>query len=310
MLFLLIEIATFWAWMNFFTVENHLWRLWEGCSSSLSECLLKAFVMTVVQITVVTVCTAWCGWYGFWQVAGAMAVITGIILLFGYSLSKKILYSYGWGTNRYNLWRFTRGVNQLLDSPYAVAVSVLSAFSVGMVIWYGLRLPAMQYDVYHVVRGVLMMQEGHLPPFGWDSMGVDYYPGNMDMLYAWRILGTGSDAWTANVQLYFGLAGCLAIYGISRNLIMASRETSFIVAMTLFSMTTVIHHSWMALTDLGAAGMYWCAVGLACSRRLTVWDVVLCAVASGWAVGAKTSLAYWVVGLTIFVIWRIWNNDD
>ena len=260
--------------------------------------------MTVVQITVVVVFWAWAYEYNWWKVAGTMAcldVVTWVFGEIGFFLSRGTVDEFNW-------WRVGRAFKHFSKSPYVVIVASLSAFSVAMVVWYGLRLPAMQYDVYHVVRGVLMMQTGHLPPFGWDGQGVDYYPGNMDMLYAWRVLGTRNDALFANVQLYFGLAGCLAIYGISRNLIRASRETSAIVAMCLFSMTTVIHSSWLALADLGAAGMYWCAVGVASSKRLTAWDLALIALAGGWAVGAKSSLGYWVAGLAVFVIWRVWHE--
>ena len=200
------------------------------------------------------------------------------------------------------------GIRELSRSPYVIIVGLMTLCVVAVVTWYGLRLPAMQYDVYHIIRGILMRQTGHLPPFPWDGQGIDYYPGNMDMLYAWRVLGLRNDAFYANVQLIFGLAGCLAVYVISRNLIIASRETSVIVAMTLFSMTVVVAESWLALTDLGTASMYFVAVAVACAKRLTVWDLALCAVAGGWAVGAKSSIGYWIAGLAIFVIWRVWYD--
>lgn len=294
MAFILIEILSFFGWYNLLTCIYKI-------NSPISERLLGAFLLTVWQITAISILMAWCGGFAWGGVFSLNLIVVGILWVPPGLRDPKAL--------RGNCQAFLRRLNYFWHTPVVTYTALLTGFVVAVVLWYALRLPMMQYDVYHVVRGALMIQEGHLPPFGWDGLGVDYYPGNVDVLFAWRLLGTRNDAWCAPVSLVFAVAGMVAIYRTLRELVGNTKETSAVIAMCLFSMTSVIHLAWMSMVDLAVAAMVWVAWSFAVSRRLSTWKLVLAALAGGWAVGGKTSAVYWIAGMGVFLIWRIWNDN-
>lgn len=288
MAYILITIGVYLAWWR----QTTTWNL-----SSTSTRMLVAFVLTVWQITALMVLSGLITWLNYWVILEVNCLLIVILTIISLGLKEcgHLIPEIGIIRDRVlHSWR----------NHFVAAVMLIGIAVVGMAVWLAMTFPPMGYDYYHHVKAVLMVQEGHIQPFDWTGRGVDYYPANAEVIFAYVLLGTRNDSLVCLVQGVFTLFWGLAVYRTCRNFGVRV-EFSAVAGLLLWSSTTVFHESWMALNDICTAGMIgigWC---LLTERRLGWTPVLLSALAFGWCLGAKASTVYWLIGATIYLTWRL-----
>jgi len=286
MTYLILTIFSFIAWWRLLTT----WK-----NSSTSTRIISAFVLTTWQITATMTFLGILGHLNYWSTFSVLILSTLILWYAGWCvrgcLSPEFQYA------RDSLWK-------AWDSHLASIVFLISLSFIGMSIWYAFKFAPMAYDYYHLVKAAMMVQEGNLGPWGWDDRGVDHFPANVEIIFAYILLGTRSNTTMCLVQFVFGLVLSLAVYRTCRNFGVRV-AFSAVAGMLLWSSIVVFHESWMALNDLAVTAMIGIGWMYLTKREIDLPTVLLSSLAFSWALGSKVSTVYWLLGASIYLIWRL-----
>ncbi len=267
---------------------------------TLSERILATFVATVGQILATTFFLGSLHQLGWWQLGVLNAVIACVIALRagtakdGRSLAREITLA---------ISSFLR----LIRSSLAVRAIVVIAILVSVwVVYLGQLLAPMPWDTwwYHLPWAAFAMQEGHLGPFHQPVVWINAYPMNTQILFLWWLIGTGTERWANVAQAPFAFAGALACYRLARR-VGASRKDAVVAGLLILSVPLVIHQMWMAMVDLALMGANTVALAFLSRRRLTTASLMIAGCAAGFVLGTKGSAIYFIVGLFLFLIYRL-----
>jgi hypothetical protein len=276
-----------WSWLT-------LW--WSNATTS--ERMVGAFVLTVTQITAVGIGLGMIGWFN-WILLFTGNLLIGILVL-----------KCSVPGDLFSEFRRIRDVLRIaFKSDFTGIVTVLAMVVLGVAAWLAFRLPPMAYDVYHLVKAALLVQTGHIQPWGWDGRGVDFYPANLEMIQAYVLALSNGTSLVCLIQLVFGLALSVMIYRVCRNF--GCRHSHAIaVGLMMWACIPVWAESWHALSDLAVAGMVGIGWGLLTGRKVGSYEIILSGLAWGWAVGCKLSSLYWLIGALIYYTWRVLNEKS
>jgi len=280
----LIFIA-WWSWLT-------AW--WDNATTS--ERMVGAFVLTVTQITAVGIGLGMIGWFNWFCLLVANLIIGIVVLKCSTDGHLKAEFN-----------RLRCAVRIALRSDFTGIVCILALVALSVSVWLAFRLPPMAYDVYHLVKAALLVQTGHIQPWGWDDRGVDFYPANMEMIQAYTLALSKGTSLTCLIQLWFGLALSVMVYRVCRNFGVRV-EWSVAAGAMLWACIPVWAESWLALSDLAVTAMIGIGWGMLTGRKVGSYEIVLSGLAWGWAVGCKLSTGYWLIGALIYYIWRVFTD--
>lgn len=207
-------------------------------------------------------------------------------------------------------------------------VQIFLALTLGELAWLillGYLFPEMAWDslYYHLPAVVTWLKEQRLvlTPY---NIWTNVYPMNTELLMAWILLFTGSEAIIDLVQLPFAVAGSLATYGLGRQIGLAPANSA--VAGCMFFLTPIVLvQSKTCYVDVAFAGLFLVAFYFAFSYFLSPrrGHSLLAGISSGIVLGMKASASAYVAVILFLVlagslkaarqaqkgVWAYWLRD-
>ncbi len=204
------------------------------------------------------------------------------------------------------------------------AVSLAVAAGLGLRVLKGLVDPPLAWDAltYHLVKAGRWVQHGgwapDAAPDAWRYY--EYFPPGGDVLWAWAMLPSHSDALIAPAGGLVWSVCLLAAYGVARAL-HASKTAAFSTALAIVAMPCVL--SFVTSAYVTGVLLAYLLLGLAfvllALESGRIQDAMLAAAALGLAAGVQAlALPLLAIGLTLVVLtswrrhgapaaWRVWT---
>jgi hypothetical protein len=259
--------------------------------------LIASFVLTCSQIVVTELLLGWLGLLYRWPLVAANVVASGLLFYLAQSRAATL---FG------ELTALTRSLGRLLREFPTIAfmaswVALLVIYLVG-VDWV---LPTTDWDSlrYHLPIVAQMIQQHGIMEVPTDTVFINTYPKNFELMFLWWMLLSGSDQWVNATQIPFFLIALAIVYRLAR-LTDLSRHHSLLGALLLASapvmlqqlMSTMIDVMFSTMAILAAWGLYRFV------RGGEPFDLLLSGLAAGLAAGGKGNGVVWPVILGILVI--------
>jgi hypothetical protein len=281
-----LTLAIFLSWLGFFAKKfrNDL---------NLPESILAAFVATFSQILATMYILGFLNQIYWWPLYITNLIIFIVVLIFAIP-----------GDPAYNIFKI---IGRLLYSSIPLLViAIIAILSVLWHIYFGQLMPPMASDAwaYHLPWAALVHQEGNLGPFDLPSSVINYYPMNTEMLFAWTLIGNGTDRWANIVQIPFAIASVLSCYLIARN-VGAKRYEAAICGLLILSVPTVLHMMSRALVDVACMGAGHIAFAFLTRKKLSPVAITIAGLSTGFLLGGKGSSIYVFIPIVLLVIFRL-----
>jgi len=199
------------------------------------------------------------------------------------------------------------------DRPYLKAMLLVILLTLPIWLWIlfnGLVLPPVYWDelYYHLVAPAIWAREGQVHFFATSNPFVAGYPANLDMLWGWTMVMTGTDVWADLGGLPFVFMGLVAVLAFCRRLGLQARY-AFWGGLLFVTTPVVIWHAKASYIDLpmaalfGVAAYFLYSFATEGSRR----SLLPGAVTMGLMVGAKYSGPYLVVAGLLPILYYMWT---
>ena len=287
-----LTLAMFLAWLSFFAKKFR-------DDLNLPESILAAFVTTVSQILATIYILGFFSVIRWWPLFILNFLIFAAVTIISMP-----------GGPVYNIFKSVWNI--LYSSVPLMIIAIIGLLSVLWHIYFGQLMPPMSSDAwaYHLPWAAFVHQEGNLGPFDLPSNVINFYPMNTEMLFAWALIGDGTERFTKIAQIPFAVASVLACYLIARN-VGAKRFEAAICGLLILSVPTVLHMMSRSLVDVAVMGAGHIAFAFLCRRKLTPVAVAIAGLATGFLLGGKGSSIYVFLPILLLLIYRlIFNNPD
>lgn len=279
------------------------WRFFIKRTSqtfSLSERVLGAFIASVCQIVGSIYLLSWMRILFFWQLGIINAVFSAGLFISTFRFPEK-------RDIGDEIIAITASFRSIAKSSTAVAaLSILAVVVSGWMIYLGQLLPPFCWDAwsYHLPWAAFARQEGHLGPFNQPWLWINIFPKNADILFLWWIIGTNTDRWVNIAQAPFAFASALACFLLMKR-IGVRRIDAAASSLLVFSVPTVVQMMWMEMADLVVMGGTLVSLAFLSRKKLDPSSLVLAGCAAGIMIGSKGNGIYFLIGLIIFLLWRL-----
>jgi len=259
--------------------------------------LIASFVLSCSQIVVTELVLGWLGLLYRWPLVAANVAASGLLFYLAQS---------GAATLFGELTALRRSLGRLLrEFP---TIGLMASWLTLLVIYLAgvdWVLPTTDWDSlrYHLPIVVQMIQQHGIMEVPTDTVFINTYPKNFELMFLWWMLLSGSDQWVNATQIPFFLIALVIVYRLAR-LTDLSRQHSLFGALLLASapvmlqqmMSTMIDLMFSTMAILAAWGFYRFV------RGGEAYDLLLSGLAAGMAAGGKGNGVVWPVILGILVI--------
>lgn len=268
--------------------------------------LSAGFVLTCVQIVVTEIALGWAGLLYRWPLVAVNLGISGLLYYLvrpGADVPAAVFRE---------IVAMMRSGRRLLREYPTITVMVLwlvlLVIYAASIAWI---LPPMDWDSlrYHLPIVAQIIQNHGIVDVPTDTVFINTYPKNFELIFLWWILLSGSDQWVNSTQIPFFLISIVVVYRLAR-LTDLSRQHSLLGAMLMASApvmlqqltSTMIDVMFTALAMLAAWGFYRYV------RSGDMHDLLLSGMAAGLVAGGKGSGVVWPVVIAVLVVmatgWR------
>ncbi len=186
---------------------------------------------------------------------------------------------------------------------WVMGAAVVAVYAVGIFII--LYVPPNEWDTitYRLTRAAYWLQHGSLMP--WDTQ--DYrqviFPFNAELLWAWTMLGWGTDALVGFTSWVVTLSGAVGVIALAR-LFKLSRAQSLFAALLWLLLPLTVMQSYSTQNDVLTGFCALCAllffyIGL---RQGQTAPLLLSGVAVGLAIGTKSTALFFLPGLALVAL--------
>jgi hypothetical protein len=234
------------------------------------------------------------------------AVLVGTSLRFGGPFTGT-----PWGRTRAFMLDLAR---ELVGTPLATILILIALVALGVLVLFALLLPPYGYDAYtyHLPIVAVWMQTGNIstkiPYNGYSNV----YPAGTELIYTWLALFVHNYSLQTLCQVFYSLAGWLAVAGIGR--VVGLRRSLALAAGALYFLTPIVlANSLSSYVDMAFAAM--CLVLTFFTLRHIYQPrtahLALAGLAGGLCIGMKsTGVAYVALAVAILAgsyAWRWWR---
>lgn len=259
--------------------------------------LIASFVLACSQIVVSELTLGWLGLLYRWPLVAANVAVSGLVIYLARAPSGTLIAD-GAAVLR-SLGRVLRGFPTIALMVAWLAVLLIYLIGVDWI------LPPTDWDSlrYHLPMVTQMIQDHAILEVPTDTVFINTYPKNFELMFLWWMLLSGGDQWVNATQIPFFLVAVVIVYRLAR-LTDLSRHHSLLGAVLLASapvmlqqlMSTMIDVMFSTMAILATWGFYRFV------RGGDPFDLVLSGLAAGLAAGGKGNGVVWPVILGILVI--------
>ena len=216
-----------------------------------------------------------------------------------------------WGRLRAFVGTFAR---ELVGAPLATTLILVALVALGVQVVFALLLPPYGYDAYtyHLPMVAVWMQSGNISTRVPYSTFSNVYPADTELIYTWLALFVHNYSLQTLCQVFYSLAGWLAVAGIGR--VVGLRRSLALAAGALYFLTPIVlANSLSSYVDMAFAAM--CLVLTFFTLR-HIYEpraahLTLAGLAGGLCIGMKsTGVVYVALALAILAgsyAWRWWR---
>jgi hypothetical protein len=237
------------------------------------------------------------------------AVLVGTSLRFGEPLT-----GLEWGRPRSVMLDLAR---ELVGAPLATVLILVALATLGILVVLALLLPPFGYDAYtyHLPMVAVWMQTGNIStrvPYNGYS---NEYPADTELIYTWLALFVHNYSLQSLCQVFYSLAGWLAVAGIGRAV--GLRRSLALAAGALYFVTPIVlANSLSAYVDMAFAAM--CLILTFFTLRHIyeprTGHLALAGLAGGLCIGMKsTGVVYVVIAIAVLTgsyALRWWRSGE